>query len=571
MRRSIGIPSYFEEEAYLYYNPDVADVVKSGSVESGYHHWLLHGAKEWRPGGPRRYAADRKVFVRRFEKRPYGVNLYGFLSTPSGVGEAARSCRAALTAAGVPVQPVDVPPWHLSGASRVAPAAEDRYRINVIQQNADMMRAFVQAYGEESLHGAYNIPFWFWELPSMLPEWFAYYEYADEIWTASEFCRRAISAMTGLPVLRMPMVIEGLEKRLSYGREHFGLPASVFAFGYVYDVNSFLERKNPLALVEAFRREFGDSPDVLLVLKHSYGGTKRNPDADRVEAAVAGASNIRVIDREFNASEITSFQNALDCFVSPHRTEGFGFNLAESMYLGKPVIATGYSGNVDFMDSANSYLVEYRLVPIKHTVGPYREGCKWADVDGSDLQRQMRRVFEHREEGKRKGAAARETIRKNYSADEAGRQMLARFRELGLEQPQVRRSLFSGHSTRGAPRFVHVDTPEDVRQQVSLMSETRLLGFSLVADGVPAQELRDRIESVRSQWYPYWELCVCSSDLANDMLKSYKGMDPRIRIVQEAPLRDPLEFSTAPVTFPLNKAIAPDFLLAQSNMGQIIG
>ena len=353
----MNIPSYFEEEAYLYYNPDVAEAVANGSVDSGYHHWLFYGQGEPRQGAPWRYAADRRVFASRFEKRPYGVNLFGFLSTPSGLGEAARSCQAGLTAAGIPIRTIDVPAWHLSDAPRIAPPPDQRYRINVIQQNADMMQSFVRAYGEEVFHGAYNIPFWFWELPSMLPDWFPYYDYADEIWVASEFCRRSISSMTRLPVVRMPLVIEGLEKRLAYGRDHFGLPSSTFLFGYAYDVNSYLDRKNPIALIEAFRREFGESSEVLLVLKQSYGGSTKNPAADRVQEAIAGAPNIRILDGDFDDREITSFQNQLDCFVSPHRTEGFGFNLAESMYLRKPVIATGYSGNVDFMNAGNSYLL----------------------------------------------------------------------------------------------------------------------------------------------------------------------------------------------------------------------
>jgi glycosyltransferase involved in cell wall biosynthesis len=553
MSSGVSIPSYFEEEAYLYYNADVAAAVAAGLVESGYHHWLFYGGKESRLGAPWRHAADRRVFVSRCEKRPYGVNLFGFLSIPSGLGEAARSCQTALTTAGIPINSIDVPPWHLSEAPHIAPPPEQRYRINVIQQNADMMQSFVRAYGEEALHGAYNIPFWFWELASMPPDWFPCYEYADEIWVASEFCRRSISSMTRLPVVRMPLVIEGLEKRLKYNRSHFGLPESPFLFGYAYDVNSFFERKNPVALVEAFRREFGDSAEVLLVLKQSYGGSTRNPEGDRVQAAISGATNIKVLDREFDDVEITSFQNVLDCFVSPHRTEGFGFNLAESMYLRKPVIATGYSGNADFMNDRNSYLIDYRLLPIQHTTGPYRKGSMWAEPDKDHLQRLMRRVFEDRSEREEKASAAAETIRRNYSSVEAGRRMQDRLQELGLDQPRVPRRLFSRHSIR-EPRFLHRDTPPEVREEMRAMSRKPLISVLMNVEDVPAEELRQRIDSVQRQWYPYWELCICA-DASPPMLDDYRGLDRRIKIGEaEISCGDyALQDMRGPIT--------PDFLL----------
>jgi glycosyltransferase involved in cell wall biosynthesis len=528
----MSIPSYFEEDAYLFYNADLAAAVTDGRLISGYQHWLYQGWKELRPGAPRRHAANRAVFAPRFDKRDYGVNLFGFLSTPSGLGEVARSCRVALTAAGCPLRETDVPSWTTSGTPRIAPTRDQRYRINLIQQNADMMPLFVRAYGEEVLHGAYNIGFWFWELPSARSDWHPFYEYVDEIWVASEFCRRGFSCLTRLPVTRMPLVIEGLEQQAVHNRAHFGLPDSAFLFGYAFDVNSYLERKNPLALIEAFRHEFGDSTDILLVLKLSHGGGARK------KTNIVGAPNIKILDQDLTANEIASFHNVLDCFVSPHRSEGFGFNLAESMYLRKPVIATGYSGNVDFMDDRNSYLIDHKLVPIQETAGPYTKGAMWADPDIDHLRRLMRRVFEDAGERQNKSAAAAETIRSKFSSKEAGRCMDTRFRELGLDQPHVRRDLFSRHSTRAAPRFVHPGTPTSVLDEIRRFPQKPLI--SLIA-GDAAQ-----IDSVRAQWYPYWELCT---DLDN-----YRGLDPRIKIGASE------EIATGEYLLKLESPISPDFL-----------
>ena len=537
----MNIPPYFEEDAYLFYNSDIAAAVADGRLPSAYQHWLSQGWKEFRAGALRRHAANRAVFTQRFEGRAYGVNLFGFLSTPSGLGEVARSCQAALTAAACPVRTTDVPPW-TTAAPRIAPAREQRYRINLIQQNADMMPLFITAYGEEVLHGAYNIGFWFWELPSARSDWSQYYEFVDEIWVASEFCRRSFSCLTQLPVVRMPLVIEGLEKQATYGRTHFGLPDSAFLFGYAFDVNSYLQRKNPLALIEAFRREFGDSADVLLVLKLSHGGGPWK------ETAISGATNIKILDREFTESEIASFHNALDCFVSPHRSEGFGFNLAESMYLQKPVIATGYSGNIDFMDDRNSFLIDYKLVPIEQTAGPYTKGAMWAEPDINHLRKLMRRVFEDAGERQNRASAAAETIRMKFSSKEAGRRMEERFRELGLDQSHVRRDLFSRHSTRATPRFVNPDTPPEV------LDEIRALPHKPLISVIAGAENAAYVNSVRAQWYPYWELCICAD------LQTYRGLDPRIKVVSGTP-DTAAEISTGEYLLNLEGPIPPDFLL----------
>jgi hypothetical protein len=343
--------------------------------------------------------------------------------------------------------------------------------------------------------------------------------------------------------------VEGLERQITHNRAHFGLPESVFLFGYIFDVNSSVERKNPLALVEAFRREYGDSADVLLVLKQSHGGGPRSAAADVVENAIAGATNIKVVDADFTAEEIASFHNALDCFVSPHRSEGFGFNLAEAMYLRKPVIATGYSGNVDFMEERNSYLIDYRLVQIEETVGPYLKGARWADPDGDHLRTLMRQVFEDASERQNKAAAAAETIRQRFSSQEAGRQMDRRFRDLGLEQPHVQRDLFSRHSTRGTPRFVHPGTPASVLEEIRSLPRKPLI--SVLAGPEDVTE----IESVRAQWYPYWEVCIYGPEVVEE----YRGMDPRIKVIAGT-RDDAAEISTGEYVVDLEGPMAPEFL-----------
>ena len=153
------IPADFDEDAYLFLNPDVASAVESGSMASGYAHWLATGRREGRGGGPWEPLSDRSEFLELLESRPYGVNLIGFLSTVSGVGASTRSFAQALEAAGIPFQGISIPSWEERGAERPI-AKYEPYRVNLLVQNPDMLPRFVQAYGSEMLQGCYNIGYW---------------------------------------------------------------------------------------------------------------------------------------------------------------------------------------------------------------------------------------------------------------------------------------------------------------------------------------------------------------------------------------------------------------------------
>ena len=273
----------------------------------------------------------------------------------------------------------------------------------------------------------------------------------------------------------------------------------------------------------------------MLVLKQSNG------QSARVDEAVAGARNVRVIGGDFDDREIASFHNVLDCFVSPHRSEGFGFNLAESMYLGKPVIATAYSGNVDYMDERNSYPLDYRLVPIGETAGPYARGAVWADPDVGHLRSLLRSVYENADERQRRGAEAAACIRSRFSSAEAARRMEERFRAVGLQRP-----LFSWHQSRYAPPFVHPATPAAVLDEIRSWARRPVVSVLVEAE--------DQIEAIRAQWYPYWELCVAGCGAR------FRGCDARIKVVDEGGIAAAAEISTGEYVALLERPAGPEWL-----------
>jgi len=590
-----GIPADFDEDAYLFLNPDVAGAIEKGLFPSGYSHWNSFGRKEGRGGGPWDEVPDRTQYLSLLESRPYGINLYGFLNTVSGLGSVARSCVRAIESAEIPLNKISIPSWAEPVDQRSLPQFAP-YRANLLLQNADMLTRFFNAYGTELLKGAYNIGYWLWELPSARADWHHLYRYVDEVWVASEFCRHAFQTITKLPVTRIPLVVDGLEEKAIYPREHFQLPRDVFVFCYIFDVSSYMDRKNPFCLIDAFKREFGTSRDVLLYLK--YFNAKHDEDNVRaIEEAIAGAPNIRTYSGVMDENEIVSLQNSIDCLVSPHRSEGFGYNLAEAMYLGKPVIATRYSSNLDFMRDDNSYLIDCKLIPIPLTVGPYVRGHVWADPSVDHLSYLMRTVFEDRAGRERKAKQAAEDIRREYSAAAVGRKIAGRLEGIGLRKPlpngrgsetlisrretpiprpatpiarpatpiasrdrrqqassvgglvrgqveafqvplakgAVAATIFKIHGAAGQPRLFAADTPASIADEIRNWTAKPVISVITPVYNIEGPYLRRCIDSVRAQYYPFWELCLCDdgSTLPEtlDVLESYRGIDPRIKIV----------------------------------------
>ncbi|MEJ7606725.1 MAG: hypothetical protein WKF37_10770 [Bryobacteraceae bacterium] len=248
----------FDGALYCFFNPDVADAIRAGRISSAYNHWKQHGSFEGRAGGPIEVVEDRRQFHRTLVSRSQGVNLYGFLSSASGLGSLARGAAKALESRAIPLQTLNIPAWS-SGDVKRQTTLSDPYRVNLILQNADMMGRFLRSYGKEILHGSYNIGYWLWELPSARMDWASVYRYVDEVWVASEYCRHAFQTLTQIPVTRIPLVVDGLDSKATFSRDHFGFPKDVFVFCYIYDISSQLERKNPRCLIEAFKREFGGS------------------------------------------------------------------------------------------------------------------------------------------------------------------------------------------------------------------------------------------------------------------------------------------------------------------------
>lgn len=323
-----------------------------------------------------------------------GINLIGYVRAESGVGESSRATLRCLNAANIPYSIIDFRTGNVSRMEEHVESSHERglrYGINLFHINADQLNLAISTLGEDNFAGGYSIGYWAWELEHFPEEWVGAFKHLNEVWVPSTFCQRAIAEKSPVPVLCVPHSVVH-DQPGAPDRQRFGLRQDSVVFLIMADLLSISERKNPLGAVEAFARAFeNDDQAVELVVKLS------NVDADpkafkRMRELADQSPNIHLIKGYLDRKDLSSLFDTADCFVSLHRSEGFGLGMAEAMVRGKVVIGTGWSGNVDFMNASNSLLVSYRLIPLEKDLGPYRKGELWADPDMDDAVEKMQMV-----------------------------------------------------------------------------------------------------------------------------------------------------------------------------------
>jgi SAM-dependent methyltransferase/glycosyltransferase involved in cell wall biosynthesis len=367
-----------------------------------------------------------------------GVNLAGYLSSELGVGEAARQIRSALSAAGIDTAGIDVPTASAEMPGRLGVLAPEQlpFAVNLICVNADMVPEFAAATDPLFFDGRYSVGMWFWEVAGFPAAWRSSFDPLDELWVATDHVASAVRAEAPIPIetLRLPVTPA---PPADLGRSMLGMPEG-FCFLFAFDHRSVMKRKNPLGLIEAFRHAFEPGSGASLVIK-SMGCERHPEDVAALRAAADAHDDVHLVDRTVSVAEKNAMIANCDCYVSLHRSEGFGLTLAEAMFFGKPVIATGYSGNLDFMTDENSYLVAHRMASVGPDAAPYPADVEWAEPDLADAARLMKHVRQNGEEAAARGGRAAEDIRRTHSPEAAAEIIGARF-EAAAERRSARTS-----------------------------------------------------------------------------------------------------------------------------------
>ena len=364
-----------------------------------------------------------------------GINYVADMQADIGIGESARSIYSALQAASVATAYCEVEiPLIQRSAPVTGVAGHAQYKLTLAHLNPPELHLGLERY-PNAFHGCYVIGYWLWEVPRFPNHWRPRIQALDEIWTASTYSQEILARAADIPVTYMPIPVEVSPESLL--RADFDLPDNRFIFLFAFNPGSSVARKNPYGVIEAYKRAFADAaePPLLVIKAHHL---KQHPQiAPGLRAAVEEVGGI-LFEDHLTRPQMHALIALADCVISLHRAEGFGLLMAEAMALGTPVIATGYSSNMDFMTEVNSFPVRYRLREITaddHADQPlfrqmYAAGQSWAEPDIGHAAELMRYVVDHPEDTRARAALAKNDLAMGWSYEAVGQRMRGHFRQL---------------------------------------------------------------------------------------------------------------------------------------------
>lgn len=353
-----------------------------------------------------------------------GLNIFGHFSREIGIGEAARSLARSCREASIPVCRVDVDELFTDSARpkpEIIPSGVSSHPIDVLYFNADVTLAagrYLRALGH---HSGYRIGFWHWEQPTLPKRFHEALAELDEVWVPSAFVHEAIASIAPVPVVTIPHAVH-FTPTPGVRRSDFGLPQDKCLVLVMYDFHSFQERKNPSAAIAAFRAAKVTEPSLALVIK-TINAQHHQRERQELEESLRDLADVTFIDAALSRQQAWDLEMCCDILLSLHRAEGFGLILAEMMFLGKPVVATGWSANMDFMNASNSVPVAFRLEPLARPVGPYEAGIPWAEPDVDHAAAALRRLATDRDLAASLGGNARDTILQTLAPAVIGRRV----------------------------------------------------------------------------------------------------------------------------------------------------
>jgi glycosyltransferase involved in cell wall biosynthesis len=367
-------------------------------------------------------------------KRRDSVLFVGYAEAALGLGESFRNMLTALDSARMPFA---IYPFNKDAEDRrIGPFLDTRYDrtgvydINVAYMQVNKLPYYYSELQRQLTGARYNILRTYWELAEAPLAWGALLEPIDELWVPNSFVADAFRPIFDRTITVVPVCINVARKQ-SYRREHFGLDDGRFYFLFSFDYYSGSARKNPLGVVQAFQYAFPDpEAKVSLVIKSTGPKELDATASQQLQNLPTLDKRITILDQSLGRDEMLSLIDDCDCYISLHRSEGFGLGMAEALALGKPVIATDYSGNRDFLTTDTGFLVPFSLRKLMPGEYPMSEGQSWAEPDLRIAIHHMRTVFANREEGLRRSSRGKKFIEDQYSGETTARIIKDRLDEI---------------------------------------------------------------------------------------------------------------------------------------------
>jgi glycosyltransferase involved in cell wall biosynthesis len=415
---------------------------------------------------------------------PRGINVFGHFRSPIGLGTASRGLVEAFDRAGYRTRRLVLTNATMDAGlapEELHPDFAFNFPRNVVVTYPHIQHDHFALFPPEFFEGRETSAYIAWEQRDLHPAWGDKLGRYDRLFALSRFAADAIAAGTGRRCQPLPCVVSvDATASQRWPRESFGIPRGVFVVGLVFDATSSIERKNPLAVVQAVGRALGGR-NALLVIKVSSGGRMRFAPTLRVLVDEARRHRLetRLITDFMPKARLDALIAGCDLYVSLHRSEGFGYTIAEAMMLGVPVVATAYSGNMDFMTDDNAYPVAYREVVVRRQEGPFQLGTVWAEPDLDDAIAQVRRAHERPEEARARAARARVDVEAVVSPAAVAR----RLRELFDQVPVAGTGPFRGAVEVVAPRVMEpppLERPIGATDRVFFMHVPKTAGTTLI-------------------------------------------------------------------------------------------
>jgi len=369
----------------------------------------------------------------------HGVALIGPLHAASGLGQASRISAQILQEFEQDISfrnfDMDNPAPVKSSSDFRSKSRVDRRSINIIHLNAESIPLAFAYLNQHVYKNSYNIGYFFWELSRIPTCHHLALKMLDEIWVSSEYNREIYSRYTDIPVVNVGMAVEPLNNLLSLPRSHFGLDQAGFVFLATFDSFSFVGRKNPLAVIQAFQAAFPSKRDVTLLIKTQNRFKVDDVYQQRLWAQISTycAQDARLIlfNETLSYAELLNLKALCDCYVSLHRSEGWGFGMLEAMQLGLPVIATGYSGNMEFCNAETCYLVDFDLFEPRPEEYIFVErGSQWAEPRIESAVECMRSVLADRTKAKAIAKYGQDFVESRYSVPAIAKRYQARLNDI---------------------------------------------------------------------------------------------------------------------------------------------
>ena len=360
----------------------------------------------------------------------HGTDVVGFLNAEHGIGEASRLLVEALRAANTPLSTLTYRNTESRQNFTFETDEIGEYKTVIAAVNAELNEPLRRAFGDFFFRGTYVIGQWFWEL-EVAPPWYKpAYKYVNELWAPTKFIEQMLrnEAPKNVHVEYMPLPLRKPRVVEHAKRSDLGLDDR-FMFLFTFDFMSVMKRKNPMGLIDAFTKAFAPNEGPMLVLK-CINGESRPEMFAAMKKAAEGRDDIIIMNKYLDSEMSAALINVCDCYVSLHRSEGLGLTIAEAMLLGKPVIATGYSGNLDFMTPETSYMVPWTRVKVGKGAEAYSSKATWAEPNIDVAAEMMKTVYQNPEAAKAMAQAGKRDLETRFTPELTGARMKARLEKI---------------------------------------------------------------------------------------------------------------------------------------------